>query len=103
MVAETALVHLDGMVETGRADDIVAAALRPALELRLEHLQTLEDERRDDSEAVDVRPVQHELLRAQRGALNRLYREGKIGAPTLRDVNRELDYDDPRLRRSSGN
>ncbi len=101
VVAETALLHLDEMLESGRADEVVADALRPALELRLERLQTLEDERRDDAEAVDVRPVQRELLRAQRGALNRLYREGKIGAPTLRDVNRELDFDDPRLRRSA--
>ncbi len=101
VVAETALLHLDEMVEAGRADDVVADALRPALELRLERLQTLEDDRRDNSEAADSRPVQRELLRAQRKALNRLYAEGKIGAPTLREVNRELDFDDPRLRRSA--
>lgn len=101
VAAETALLHLDGMVEDGRADDVVADALRPALELRLDRLQTLEDDRRDNADAVDVRPVQRELLRAQRAAVNRLYVEGKIGAPTLREVNRELDFDDPRLRRSA--
>ena len=100
VMAETALLHLDRMVEDGRADDVVADAIRPVLELRLERLQTLEDDRRDNSEAVDARPVQRELLRAQRAALNRMYREGRIGAPTLRDVNRELDLEDPRLRRS---
>lgn len=101
VAVETALLHLDEMVEAGHADDIVAHALRPALELRLERLQTLEDDSRDDSGAVDVRPVQRELLRAQRQAVNRLYEEGKIGAPTLRELNRELDLDDPRLRRSA--
>jgi hypothetical protein len=92
---------VDEMVGAGRADDVVAAALRPALELRLERLQTLEDDARDNADAVDVRPVQRELLRAQRDAVNRLYQEGKIGAPTLRELNRELDFDDPRLRRSA--
>jgi len=101
VAVETALLHLDEMVEAGRADEAVADALRPPLELRLERLQTLEDDRRDNAEAVDVRPVQRELLRAQREAINRLYTEGKIGAPTMRELNRELDFDDPRLRRSA--
>ncbi len=101
VAVETALLHLDEMVGAGRADEAVADALRPPLELRLERLQTLEDDERDNADAVNVRPIQRELLRAQRGAINRLYEEGKIGAPTLRELNRELDFDDPRLRRSA--
>lgn len=41
------------------------------------------------------RRVRGELVRAQRRKLRALYRDGRIGAGTLREIGRELDFEDP--------
>ena len=47
------------------------------------------------------RRVRAELVRAQRAKLTALYRKGRIGAGTLRQISRELDFEDPVVIRRS--
>ncbi|RFU40139.1 Na+/H+ antiporter [Actinomadura logoneensis] len=104
--ANAALARLDEMASAEEVDEKTADAFRQMLELRLERveyfLEELEEEggeggegREDRGEPPGSARVRHELVRAQRAKLNVLYRKGKIGAGTLRQIGSELDFAEP--------
>lgn len=66
------------------------------LELRLERVRYfLDREGAEGPRPPDSRYVRTELVGAQRARLQVLYRKGRIGAETLREIGRELDFEDP--------
>lgn len=100
-VLETALARLDEMAADEEIDEQTADTYRQMFELRLERVRAqLDDDDDAERELPDTRALRAELTRAQREKLNALYRKGRIGAETLRRVGAELDFEDPRNRRS---
>lgn len=95
---QAALTRLDELAEDDDLDDQTADAYRQMLELRLERVQYFLEEDEHDGERTsppNSRRVRAELVRAQRAKLTALYRKGRIGAETLREITRELDFEDP--------
>ncbi|MFD0689268.1 Na+/H+ antiporter [Actinomadura fibrosa] len=93
---QAALARLDELAERDEVDEQTAEAFRQMLEVRLDRVRYfLEDEDRDDARPPNSQHVRSELVRAQRGKLSSLYRKGRIGAGTLREISRELDFEDP--------
>ncbi|MCP2340785.1 Na+/H+ antiporter [Actinomadura rupiterrae] len=104
--ANAALVRLDEMASADEVDERTADTFRQMLELRLERVEYFLDEmdedggegegrREDRGEPPGSQRVRAELVRAQRAKLNTLYRKGKIGAATVRQVGNELDFAEP--------
>jgi CPA1 family monovalent cation:H+ antiporter len=100
---QAALARLDELTEDEQVDDQTAEAFRQMLELRLERVRYFLDEEDAGTEAPppNSRKVRGELVRAQRAKLTALYRKGRIGAGTLRQISRELDFEDPVVIRRS--
>ncbi|GAA2294512.1 Na+/H+ antiporter [Actinomadura luteofluorescens] len=93
---QAALTRLDELVEEEDVDDQTAEAFRQMLELRLERVRYfLDREGAEGPRPPDSRYVRTELVGAQRARLQVLYRKGRIGAETLREIGRELDFEDP--------
>ncbi|MDL4817009.1 Na+/H+ antiporter [Actinomadura opuntiae] len=94
---QAALARLDELAEDEEVDDQTAEAFRQMLELRLERVRYFLDEEEAESGAPppNSRRVRGELVKAQRAKLTGLYRKGRIGAGTLRQISRELDFEDP--------
>ncbi|MGI5202049.1 cation:proton antiporter [Spirillospora sp. CA-108201] len=95
---QAALARLDELAEEEDVDDQTAEAFRQMLELRLERVRYFLDLDREGGERPrppDSRRVRTELVGAQRARLQVLYRKGRIGAETLREIGRELDFEDP--------
>ncbi|MFC4913978.1 Na+/H+ antiporter [Actinomadura gamaensis] len=110
-----ALVRLDELADADQVDERTTDAFRQMLELRLERVEYFLDELEDDGgdgggdeeededegsredrgEPPGSRRVRAELVRAQRAKLDTLYRRGKIGAETVRQVGAELDFAEP--------
>jgi CPA1 family monovalent cation:H+ antiporter len=101
-----ALARLAELAEDEDVDEQTAEAFRQMLELRLERVRYFLDrqDREDVEDAADgrakarppsARRVRGELVKAQRAKLRALYRNGRIGAETLREIGRELDFEDP--------
>ncbi|MEV5830599.1 cation:proton antiporter [Spirillospora sp. NPDC052242] len=102
---QAALARLDELAEDDAVDVRTADAYRQMLELRLDRVRYFLDEE-DGGHAADGPPpnsrrVRAELVRAQRAKLTGLYRRGKIGAETLREISRELAFEDPIVIRRS--
>jgi CPA1 family monovalent cation:H+ antiporter len=104
---EAALARLAELAEDDAVDEQTAEAFRQMLELRLERVHYLLDRRDGEAgagggeggEGPPVgRRVRGELVRAQRRKLRALYRDGRISAGTLREIGRELDFEDPTSR-----
>ncbi|MEU8122856.1 Na+/H+ antiporter [Spirillospora sp. NPDC049024] len=93
---QAALARLDELVQEQEVDDRTAEAFRQMLELRLERVRYfLDREGGEERRPPDSRRVRTELVRAQRARLQALYRKGRIGGETLREIGRELDFEDP--------
>ncbi|TYK43375.1 Na+/H+ antiporter [Actinomadura decatromicini] len=94
---QAALARLDELAEDEDVDEQTAEAFRQMLELRLERVRYLLDRKDADRDrpAPNSRRVRTELVRAQRAKLRTLYRKGRIGAETYREIVRELDFEDP--------
>ncbi|MFG2004378.1 Na+/H+ antiporter [Spirillospora sp. NPDC048911] len=94
---QAALTRLEELADDDEVDETTADAYRQMLELRIERLQHKLDE--EDGARRAPPPsrarIKGELVKAQRAKLNTLYRKGKIGADTLREIGRELDFEDP--------
>ncbi|MEU6036448.1 Na+/H+ antiporter [Actinomadura sp. NPDC047616] len=94
---QAALARLDEMAAADEVDDRTADAFRQMLELRLQRvrnrLDTDGDTEGDDTALTSSRRVRRELVRAQRAKLQALYRKGRIGADTLREISSELDFE----------
>ncbi|MBE1535865.1 Na+/H+ antiporter [Actinomadura algeriensis] len=98
-----ALARLDELAEDDDVDAQTADAFRQMLELRLDRVRyyLAEEDGTGDGDAGTAGPppnsrrVRAELVRAQRAKLTTMYRRGKIGAETLREISRELDFEDP--------
>ncbi|GAA2626109.1 Na+/H+ antiporter [Actinomadura fulvescens] len=94
---QAALARLDELADDDEVDEATADTYRQMLELRIEGLQNRLDE--EDTSRPSPPPgrarVKSELVKAQRAKLDGLYRRGKIGADTLRQVGLELDFQDP--------
>lgn len=103
LIVEVALRRLEEVAGADGVPEETLRGLRQIYELRLDRLRALLAEYDDEAEPAPQRPDGHglrlELLRAQRQELARLYRSGRIGASTMRDVGRELDLEESRLRR----
>lgn len=103
---QAALARLDELAEDDDVDVRTADAYRQMLELRLDRVRYfLDEEDGGDAETggppPNSRRVRAELVRAQRAKLTNLYRRGEIGAQTLREIGRELDFEDPIVIRKS--
>lgn len=93
---QAALARLDELAEEEDVDEQTAEAFRQMLELRLERVRYfLDREGGEGRRPPDSGRVRSELVRAQRARLQVLYRKGRIGAETLREIGRELDFEDP--------
>ncbi|WP_433323813.1 Na+/H+ antiporter [Spirillospora sp. CA-294931] len=95
---KAAMARLDAMSDAEEVDDRTADAYRQLLELRLDRVRYFLNEERGEASEDDEPPggahVRAELAKAQRAKLDALYRKGKIGADTLREIGRELDFAD---------
>lgn len=107
-VAEAALSRIEELVADERLEELTAAALRQVYELRLDRLAdhdapgdagSVSSGRR--SRLPDTVEIRLELIGSQRSAVQRLYREARIGADTRRALARDLDLEESRLRRRS--
>ncbi|MFV2177471.1 Na+/H+ antiporter [Actinomadura sp. LOL_016] len=102
---QAALARLDELAEDDDVDVRTADAYRQMLELRLDRVRYFLDEDGGDAETggppPNSRRVRAELVRAQRAKLTNLYHRGEIGARTLREISRELDFEDPIVIRKS--
>ncbi|TDD93795.1 Na+/H+ antiporter [Actinomadura rubrisoli] len=100
---QAALARLDELAEEDEVDERTAEAFRQMLEVRLDRVRYFLDRQDADgrSRPPGGRHVRTELVRAQRAKLTALYRKGRIGAGTLREVSRELDFEDPVVIRKS--
>ncbi|NVI90742.1 Na+/H+ antiporter [Actinomadura sp. BRA 177] len=103
---QAALARLAELAEDEDVDEQTAEAFRQMLELRLERVRYFLDQQdKEDVEDAEEgaarrrppssRRVRGELVKAQRAKLRTLYRNGRIGAETLREIGRELDFEDP--------
>ncbi|WP_242910229.1 Na+/H+ antiporter [Actinomadura terrae] len=95
---KAALARLEELAEEDEVDEQTAEAFRQMLEVRLERVRYLIDReggREKEARPPNSRYVRAELVEAQRAKLTALYRKGRIGAATLREVSRELDFEDP--------
>ncbi|MBT2213330.1 MULTISPECIES: Na+/H+ antiporter [Actinomadura] len=94
---KAALARLEELAEEDEVDEQTAEAFRQMLEVRLERVRYLLDreEGKEERRPPNSRHVRAELVEAQRAKLTALYRKGRIGAATLREISRELDFEDP--------
>ncbi|MEU5884060.1 Na+/H+ antiporter [Spirillospora sp. NPDC047279] len=94
---QAALARLEEMADDDEIDETTADTYRQMLELRIDRVQSRLDEHHDPeaSPPPDRARVKSELVDAQRAKLGTLYRKGRIGAETLRELSRELDLEDP--------
>jgi monovalent cation/hydrogen antiporter len=89
------LDDLDGM------SDAVADRLRQRYELRIERLETRlgdEPEAAHDADVAVTGRALAEMIEAERDELRRMRRDRAFPAETLREIERELDLDESRLR-----
>lgn len=94
---QAALARLDELAEDEDVDEQTAEAFRQMLELRLERVRYFAERDRRDREGPPPsgRRLRAELVKAQRAKLGTLYRKGRIGAETYREIARELDFAEP--------
>lgn len=99
-MGRAALSRLDELTSDGRVDERAAERHRHAHKLQVRQARAVlgEDEQARSRVSRHVRGdlfLRHELARAQREALNRLYRDGAIGHETLQAVRRQIDLREP--------
>ncbi|MFB4311513.1 Na+/H+ antiporter [Actinomadura sp. GTD37] len=94
---QAALARLEELAEDEEVDERTAEAFRQMLELRLDRVRYFLGAGREAEGAAPPGSgrVRAELVRAQRAKLTALYGKGRIGAQTLREISRELDFEDP--------
>jgi CPA1 family monovalent cation:H+ antiporter len=95
-----ALERLDDLAADGAPDHLVAR-LRERYESRAERLETRLGENPESAHHTDVAVTARllaELIEAEREDLRRMRRERAYTAETLREIERELDLDESRLR-----
>ncbi|MGH9066935.1 MAG: Na+/H+ antiporter [Acidimicrobiales bacterium] len=110
LTAARAALHRLGELEAGdEIDESGARVLRQLYEMRVDQLAELEEdgtgEGAEDAEEHEERrtaPVRLDLVGTERRTLRQLYDKGEIGIHTLRDLVRELDLEEARLRRQAG-
>jgi CPA1 family monovalent cation:H+ antiporter len=97
-ITRAALDRLDDLEDTAEA---VVERLRERYESRIERLETRLGDRPEDAHdaavAVTGRALA-EMIEAEREELRRMRRERAFPAETLREIERELDLDESRLR-----
>jgi CPA1 family monovalent cation:H+ antiporter len=97
-ITHAALDRLDGL--DGMSDEVVQR-LRERYESRVERLETRLGDRPQDAHHTDVAVTGRalaEMIEAERDELRRMRRERAFPAETLREIERELDLDESRLR-----
>ncbi|WP_067469021.1 Na+/H+ antiporter [Actinomadura macra] len=101
---QAALARLDELAEDDEVDEQTAEAFRQLLEIRLDRLRYFlnREDTDEQSRPPNTRHVRSELVRVQRAKLASLYERGRIGAETLREISRELDFEDPVVIKKAG-
>ncbi|WP_017625962.1 Na+/H+ antiporter [Nocardiopsis chromatogenes] len=99
-MGRAALSRLDELASDEKVDERAAERHRQMLKLQVREARAVlgEDETARSRVSRRVRGdlfLRQELARAQREALNRLYRDGSIGHETLQAVRRRLDLREP--------
>jgi monovalent cation/hydrogen antiporter len=101
-LTRAALDHLEHAAEAGLLPDELGDGLRAQYRARLHRLATVHDDDDLDRElaatAAAELALRRELNAVERRALGALRDEGRIGATTLRAVERGLDLEEARLR-----
>jgi Na+/H+ antiporter len=98
-ITHAALERLEDLAEQGAPEHLVTR-LRDRYEARLERLEHRvggHEEDHDGDVAVTARLL-NEMIEAERDDLRKMRRERAYPAETLRDIERELDLDESRLR-----
>jgi CPA1 family monovalent cation:H+ antiporter len=99
-ITHAALERLEDLAADGAPEHLVAR-LRERYESRVDRLETRLGENPETEQDTDVAVIGRllaELIEAEREDLRRMRRERSYTAETLREVERELDLDESRLR-----
>ncbi|MFW5420285.1 Na+/H+ antiporter [Nocardiopsis sp. CNT-189] len=99
-MGRAALSRLDALVAEGLVDERTAKPHRDVLKFKVREARAVLEATEESRAGIGKRVrgavfVRHETGRAQREALNRLYREGAIGHETFQAVRRRLDLAEP--------
>lgn len=94
-VTEAGLARLDEMAEAGEVDEDTASVYRQLFELRLDRVRAALGDA-DDGHVPASGTFRAELVRAQRGKLEELYRDRKINDEIRRSIARTLDMQEGR-------
>jgi CPA1 family monovalent cation:H+ antiporter len=99
-ITHSALERLEDLAADGAPEHVVAR-LRERYELRVERLETRlgeDPETQHDTDVAVGARLLAELIEAEREDLRRMRRGRSYPAETLREIERELDLDESRLR-----
>jgi hypothetical protein len=92
-------LHLDEEVATARLPEDVTDALRASYNARLRRLaRPGDDPETHERVLAQERGLRHELLAVERRRLLELRAEGRLSTEALRDIERDIDLDETRLR-----
>jgi monovalent cation/hydrogen antiporter len=94
-VTQAGLTRLDEMAEGGEVDEETASVYRQLFELRLDRVRAALGDT-DDGHVPASGAFRAELVRAQRGKLEQLYRDGKITYEIRRSIAHSLDLQEGR-------
>jgi CPA1 family monovalent cation:H+ antiporter len=100
-ITHAALERLEALASRDGVPDRVVARLRDLYEVRLRALEARMHAEEQDERRVDVGEaarLQAEMIEAERDVLRAMRRERAFPADLLREVERELDLDESRLR-----
>jgi Na+/H+ antiporter len=98
-LARAALARLDDLADRESASDEAVAQARAQYDLRLKRSEAaLASGRHPSEETKGYRQLRSELIAAERAALADARRRGRVPDPVIREIERELDLEETRLR-----